>query len=75
VTAGRVIALGEERRVLGFALAAVDVLVAEDAAAVVDAWGRLPADAAVLLLTPAAHAALAGRLAQRPRLIHAVLPP
>ena len=69
------VALGEERRVLGFALAAVDMVVAEDAAAAVAAWRDLPTDAAVLILTPMAHAALAGRLAERPRLLHVVLPP
>ncbi len=70
----RVIALGEELRVRGFALAAVEVVAAEAPAEVVAAWRGLPADAAVLLLTPMARSALADRLDERPRLLRAVLP-
>ena len=70
-----VYALGEERLVRGYALAAVQVAAAENPEEVVAAWRRLPADARVLLLTPMAEAALAGHLDERPRLLHAVLPP
>ena len=72
---GPVIALGEERLVLGFALAAVEVVAAESPAEVLAAWRRLPADAAVLFLTPMARAALGDHLRERPRLLHAELPP
>lgn len=75
MNAGRVVALGEERRVLGFALAAVDVIAAEGPDAVVGAWRRLPDGVAVLVLTPMARSALADHLVERPRLLHAVLPP
>lgn len=70
-----VIALGEELRILGFALAAVEVVAAESPEEVVAAWRHLPQHAAVLFLTPMARAALADRLGERPRLLHAVLPP
>ena len=69
-----VFALGEESLVRGFALAAVHVVVAECPEDVVAAWRSLSADAALLLLTPMAEAALAGHLGERPRLLHAVLP-
>lgn len=71
----RVIALGEELRVQGFALAAVELVTAERPDGVVAAWRRLPDDVAVILLTPMAAAALSGHLRERPRLLHAVLPP
>ena len=71
----RVVALGEERRVAGFALAAVQVITAEGPDDVVAAWRRLPEDTAVLLLTPMAHSALADHLGERPPLLAAVLPP
>jgi hypothetical protein len=69
-----VIALGEALRVGGFALAAVEVVAAESPEEVVAAWQRLPEDTAVLLLTPMARSALADRLRERPRLLHARLP-
>ena len=71
----RVIALGESLRVLGFALAAVEVVAAESPGEVVAAWRRLPEDTAVLFVTPMAESALAGHLDERPRLLRAVLPP
>ena len=66
--------MGERSRVEGFALAAVEVVPAERPEEVTAAWERLPEDTGVLLLTPMAAAALAGRLGRRPRLLHAVLP-
>jgi vacuolar-type H+-ATPase subunit F/Vma7 len=55
---GRVVALGEQVRVGGFALAGSHVVAAEDAAAVRDAFRALPGDVAVVLLTPRAAAAV-----------------
>jgi hypothetical protein len=71
---GPVVALGEERRLLPYALAAVEVIAAESAAEVAAGWERLPAETALLLLTPMAAGALAGRFGERPRLLRAVLP-
>jgi vacuolar-type H+-ATPase subunit F/Vma7 len=70
----RVVALGEERRTQGFALAAAEVAVAEAPEEVRDAWERLADDVAVLLLTPMAWSALRDQLEQRPRLLWTVLP-
>jgi vacuolar-type H+-ATPase subunit F/Vma7 len=67
-----VVALGEEHRVEGFALAGVEVVAAADAQAVRDAWAALAADVAVVILTPAAADALGPGLAPRP--IRVVLP-
>lgn len=58
----RVVAIGERIRVEGFGLAGAEVLVAEDAAAVRQAWAELGPGAAVVLLTPSAREAL-GRAA------------
>jgi vacuolar-type H+-ATPase subunit F/Vma7 len=56
----RVAAIGERFRVQGFALAGAAVHAAEDAPAVLAAWDALPADVAVVVLTPAAARALTG---------------
>ena len=69
-----IVALGEESLVRGYALAAVHVMTAERPEEVAAAWERLPDGAAVLLLTRMARSALAGRLEERPRLLHTVLP-
>ena len=53
-----VAAIGERERVRGFAFAGVHVGAAEDPEAARAAWRALPADVALLILTPAAHAAL-----------------
>lgn len=50
--------IGERERLRGFALAGVRVLAAEDPAAVRIAWDTMAADVGLVLLTPAAHAAL-----------------
>jgi vacuolar-type H+-ATPase subunit F/Vma7 len=69
-----IVALGERRRVEGFALAGVRVLVAPDAEAARAAWPGLERDVAVLLLTPGARRALADLLPSRPDIIWTVLP-
>jgi hypothetical protein len=70
--AGTAATIGEELLVRGFALAGVQVLPAEEPAAVRDAWLRLPGEVALVILTPAAAAALAGQ--DRGHRLVAVLP-
>lgn len=70
----RVAAIGEGAVLAGYGLAGVDVVPAEDAAAVLRAWAALEADVGLLLLTPAAEAALASELAERDELVWAVVP-
>lgn len=71
----RIAALGEEPRVAGLAVAGVDVIAAGDAAEVVDAWERLGADTAVVILTPASAAILGARLRERATVLSVVMPP
>jgi vacuolar-type H+-ATPase subunit F/Vma7 len=67
-----VVALGEAHRVEGFALAGAEVVNAADASAVREAWAALPADVAVVILTPTAADALPPDVSPRP--IRVVLP-
>jgi vacuolar-type H+-ATPase subunit F/Vma7 len=53
-----IVAIGEGEKLRGFALAGVDVAVAADPAAARAAWAALSADVALVILTPAAQAAL-----------------
>ena len=55
---GTVAVIGEEAVVRGFGLAGALVLPAADPAAARAAWSALPADVDVVILTPAAAAAL-----------------
>jgi len=55
---GRVAAIGEAVRVQGLRLAGVQVLPGEEPAEVRASWAALPDDVAVVVLTPAAAAAL-----------------
>ena len=71
---GRVTAVGEQRRVAGLALAGVDVVVAEEAQAVHEAWQTLPADVDLVILSPAAAAALGPERLTRGRPLTAVMP-
>ena len=54
----KIVVLGEEIDVGAFALAGAIVIPAEDPAAVRSAWSSLPDDVAVVVMTPAAAAAL-----------------
>ncbi|MEU4421540.1 hypothetical protein AB0F81_13010 [Actinoplanes sp. NPDC024001] len=54
----RIAALGEETQVRGYALAGALVIVAEQPDQVRAAWRSLPADVAVVILTPTAAAAV-----------------
>ena len=55
----QIVAIGESERLRGFKLAGVDVIAADDSASAQAAWGALPRDVALVILTPAARAALA----------------
>ena len=67
-------AIGESDRVRGFALAGVSVAAADEPDAARAAWRALPADVALVILTPAAHAAIAGELADGGRRLWVVMP-
>lgn len=70
----RAAAIGEHARVVGYALAGVEVRPAEDPAAARAAWQALAADVGLVLLTPAAHAAVADLLDERKETAVVVLP-
>lgn len=71
---GRVVAIGEEARIMGFALAGVLICPAADADTVRAAWRDLQPDDALVILTPAAAEALgADAIRNRPPLT-AVMP-
>ncbi|MBR7825607.1 hypothetical protein KDK95_04760 [Actinospica sp. MGRD01-02] len=59
---GVVVALGEEERVQGFALAGVRVVPAQDGTSVLEAWRELAPDAVVVILTRKAAQALGTRV-------------
>lgn len=69
----RAAAIGDERRLGGYALAGAWVVAAapEDAGA---AWDALPEDVALVVLSPDVYPALAPRLDERPDVVWAVLP-
>ena len=69
-----VVAIGEARRLAGFALAGVDVRTAEDAQAVHDEWDELERDVGLLILTPEAAAALERRRSEREDIVWVSLP-
>ncbi|HUZ88583.1 MAG TPA: hypothetical protein VMU49_02005 [Candidatus Acidoferrales bacterium] len=70
----RIAALGDGRRIQSLAIAGVVQYVAATDEAAAAAWETLPADVAVLVLTPQAAAALSHRLTERPDLLVTVLP-
>jgi len=69
-----VAAIGERERVSGFAFAGVRVEAVEHADAALGAWRGLPADVGLVILTPAAHRALATELSAQDRRLWVVLP-
>lgn len=71
---GGVVAIGEQVRVAGWALAGTGVIDAEDAAAVRRAWHAVGDDVALVILTPAAAGHLAGELADVTWPLVAVMP-
>lgn len=70
----RVAAIGEELPLAGYAIAGVEVHAADDTDTARAAWDALSDDVACVILTPAAHAALANRLDERSHMVWAVLP-
>jgi vacuolar-type H+-ATPase subunit F/Vma7 len=71
---GRIVAIGEEARIIGFGLAGVVVCPAADAAAVRAAWRELQADDALVLLTAAAAEALGEEVVLTSPPLTAVMP-
>jgi len=69
-----VVAIGEARRVAGFALAGVDVRTAESAQAVQDEWEGLARDVGLVILTPEAATALEERRSEREDIVWVSLP-
>ena len=67
-------AIGESDRVRGFSFAGLSVAAADEPDAARAAWRALPADVALVILTPAAHAAIAGELADGGRRLWVVMP-
>ena len=67
-------AIGESDRVRGFALAGVSVAAADEPGAARAAWRALPAEVALVILTPAAQAAIGGELAAGGRRLCVVMP-
>lgn len=70
----RVVAIGEEQRVSGFALAGVSVMVAAEENAARAAWEALDADVGLVILTPSVVHGLRGELASAPRRLWVELP-
>ena len=71
----RAAVIGEAVRTAGFALAGAVVLSAESPEEARAAWASLPADIAVLVLTPRAAAWLGEALPSRHDVLLAVMPP
>jgi vacuolar-type H+-ATPase subunit F/Vma7 len=71
----RAAAIGEPARTAGFALAGALVFPAENAEEASAAWASLPADVAVLILTPQAAAWLGVAPRTRQEVLLAVMPP
>ncbi len=70
----RVAVIGEEVRTAGFALAGAVVATAETAEETRAAWRALPADVAVLVLTPGAAAWLGAAPEPRREVLMVVMP-
>lgn len=69
-----IVAIGESERVRGFALAGVQLATAEDPESARAAWRALPADVGLVILTSAAHGALAEELSAQERRLWVVMP-
>jgi vacuolar-type H+-ATPase subunit F/Vma7 len=71
---GRIAALGEANRIQALTMAGVESFPARTAEEALVAWRDLPADVAVLILTPQSASTLTGRLDERRDLLVTVLP-
>jgi vacuolar-type H+-ATPase subunit F/Vma7 len=69
-----IVAIGEEQRIGGFALAGVSVMAAADEAAARTAWEALDAEVGLVILTPAAAQGLRRELTSAPRRLWVELP-
>jgi vacuolar-type H+-ATPase subunit F/Vma7 len=69
-----VTAIGEERRVRGFALAGVGVVAVADEAGARAAWEALDADSGLVILTPRAARGLRDELMSNPHRLWVELP-
>ncbi len=70
----RAAAIGDERRLAGYALAGAEVVPALTEAEVAAAWDGLADDVALLVLTAEARALLGARLEERPEVVWVVVP-
>ena len=70
----RVVALGEDHRLVGFALAGVRVVRATTDAEIQRAWQRLDPDVGLVILSEFAAQRLGAALDDRPDVLTAVLP-
>lgn len=70
----RIVVLGDPIWIGGFSLAGATVIPATDPDAVRAAWGDLPDDTGVLVLTVEAAEALGEALEERPSLLSVVIP-
>jgi len=62
----QIVAIGEQERLRGFALAGVEVAVADDPVGARAAWDSLSPEVALVIFTPAARAALSASDLDRP---------
>jgi vacuolar-type H+-ATPase subunit F/Vma7 len=71
----RIVAIGEEVLLEGYALVGVDVAPAADAGAAGDAWAELePGEVGLVILTSAAREALASQLSAASGIVWVALP-
>jgi vacuolar-type H+-ATPase subunit F/Vma7 len=70
----RIVAIGEEERLRALRLAGVAVRPAADAGAVREAWHAFAPDAGLVILTQAAHSAVAAELPDREGPLWVVMP-
>lgn len=70
----RAVAIGDELRLAGYALAGAEVRHAVTPAEVEAAWAGLDRDVGLLVLTPESYTALEPLLAERGGLVWAVVP-
>lgn len=70
----RAAVIGEPLRICGYGLAGAVLCPAADQDQALQGWQALPADIAVIVLTAQAARWLSAELAQRPDLLHVVLP-